>query len=288
MITLTPNQQQFLYWIKERDSIRRSKEAGVAKPWTDNVVLQNAYFCNVNREDDKVTKWIRQNWTYYGDGGDNGSVEEYQKYYTIAMMIARVFNLPSTLALVQQPAEMYWWLENAEEVLRELREANKPVWNGAYIISTNGKKIDKLTYCLELFRKAGEKPDIIDGVTTCAEAHKKLMTIEGLASFLAAQIVADLKNTKGHPLYYVEDKLTFSAHGPGSLRGLTWFWEKDIRPNTYQKAISDAYELIEGHLPVSVWAIMCMQNFQNCFCEYDKFMRVTNGTGRSKRKYPGV
>ena len=288
MTNLTNNQKMFLYWIKERDSIRRSKEAGVAKPWTDNVVLQNAYFCNVNREDDKVTKWIRANWTYTGDGNDNGDTLDYQRYYTIAMMIARVFNLPSTLALVQQPAEMYWWLENAEEVLRELRDANKPVWNGAYIISTNGKKIDKLTYCLELFRKAAKNYNIVHFCGTLAEAHKMLMTIEGLASFLAAQIVADLKNTKGHPLYYAPDKLTFSAFGPGSLRGLTWFWEKDIRPNTYQKAIDDAYELIEGYLPVSVWAIMCMQNFQNCFCEYGKFMRVTNGTGRSKRKYVGV
>ena len=287
MSTLSPNQMAFIYWIIERASMRRQKEAGLPKPWSDNPVMQNTYFCNVNREDDKVTKWIRQNWTYIGDRNDNGSSEDYKNWYTIAMMIARVFNLPSTLALVQQPAEIDFWLESAEEELRPLREAGKPIWNGAYIISTNGKKIDKLTYCLSLFEKAGRQYDILDGVITCAEAHKRLMTLEGLASFLAAQIVADLKNTVGHPLYKAYDKLSFSAHGPGSLRGLGWFWEKDIRPNTYREAIDKAFNLMEPYLPVSVWEIMCMQNFQNCFCEYDKFMRVTNGTGRSKRKYAG-
>ena len=31
-----------------------------------------------------------------------------------------------------------------------------------------------------------------------------------------------------------------------------------------------------------------MQDLQNCFCEFDKYMRILNGTGRSKRSYNGV
>jgi hypothetical protein len=44
---------------------------------------------------------------------------------------------------------------------------------------------------------------------------------------------------------------------------------------------------LEFELPEEILEFLCFQNLQNCFCEYDKFMRVTNGTGRSKRKYKG-
>jgi len=61
---LTDNQEQLIYWINERENIRLKKEAGESPPWSSNPVMQVTYFCNVNREDDKVTKWIRDNWLY--------------------------------------------------------------------------------------------------------------------------------------------------------------------------------------------------------------------------------
>lgn len=274
---LTYNQGQLVYWIIERDSIRESKELGLPKPWTNNKVMQVTYFCNVNREDDKVTKWIRRNW-YYSHSPE---------FYDFSMIVARMFNLPSTLEKTMQPQETVFWLENAEEVLRERKNEGKKIWNGAYIISTNGKKMDKLTYCLGLLEKLANQPLITHNCSTLKEAHIELMKVEGLASFLAAQVVADLKNSKDHPLQSAPDWWTFSAPGPGSLRGLEWFWEEKVTHKNYQEKIQAAYEILEFELPEHILDILCMQNLQNCFCEYDKFMRVTNKTGRSKRKYNG-
>ena len=53
---------RFLYWIKERESIRKKKEAGNPKPWTDDPILQNYRFCNVRRMDDTVSQWLLKNW----------------------------------------------------------------------------------------------------------------------------------------------------------------------------------------------------------------------------------
>jgi len=172
--------------------------------------------------------------------------------------------------------------------LEARRDSGKKIWNGAYIISTNGKKIDKLTYCLGLLKKVADNPNITGNCYTLESAHAQLMKVEGLASFLAAQVVADLKNTNGHNLENAVDWRTFSAPGPGSLRGLEWFWEEKVTQRNYQDKIKQAMEILEFELPDSILDILCMQNLQNCFCEYDKFMRVTNGTGRSKRKYAGV
>lgn len=280
---LTANQEQMVYWITERDLIRQQKEEGLPAPWSDNPVMQETYFCNVNREDDKVTKWLRTNWTYpRNDWG-----EECAKYYDFAMIVARIFNLPSTLEELQQPVETRYWLEHAEEVLFDRKARGDNIWNGAYIVSTNGKKMDKATYCLGLLKKLALNLNITDNCISLAEAHKRLMGVEGLASFLAAQVVADLKNTKNHPLSKAPDWWSFSAPGPGSLRGLSWFFEEQVTAKTYRLKIQEAYDLLEFELPDHILDILCMQNLQNCFCEYDKFMRVTNGTGRSKRKYNG-
>lgn len=289
---LTFNQMQMVYWIRERENIRKLKEAGEPKPWSDNPVMQETYFCNVNREDDRVTKWIRENWTYPTRIEEFQDEEETRETYTFSMVVARIFNQPDTLSDLMQPIDwdddLSLWLENAETVLAERKAAGKRIWNGAYIISTNGKKMPKADYCLYLLKKLANDKDIIDNCKTLAEAHKKLMSVEGLASFLAAQVVADLKNTKGHPLASAPDWFQFSAPGPGSLRGLTWFWEETVTGKNYQQAIDRAYELLEWELPEETLAILCHQNLQNCFCEYDKFMRVTTGSGRSKRKYQGV
>ncbi len=273
---LTFNQKQMIKWITERDSIRLKKATGMAKPWSNNFVMQETYFCNVNREDDKVTVWIRDNWRYGVS----------PKYYDLAMIVARIFNLPTTLQAIGQP-DGPDWIKRAEPILRKRQAEGKKLWNGAYIVSTNGRRIDKLTHCLEIFQHVSDHPDITDGDKTLQAAHTSLMSVYGLASFMAAQVVADLKNSFGHPLQEAEDFYNWSAFGPGSLRGLGWFWEKEIKKKEFPKAILDAYKLIHSYLPDHVLDILCMQNFQNCFCEYDKFMRVTEGTGRSKRKYNG-
>lgn len=276
---LTHNQKQLIYWIKERNLILTRREALCLPPWTENKVMQEVYFCNVNREDDKVTKWIRQRWTYDVD----------PEAYDLAMITARIFNLPSTLDVIGQPkGNLEDWLWLIEDTLQGIKEAGQQIWNGAYIISTNGKKIDKLSYCLYLLERIVQNPKITDNCKTLKEAHTELMKVEGLASFLAAQVVADLKNSPGHPLQDAPDWFSFSAPGPGSLRGLEWFWEEKVTKKNYEQKINDAFELLEFELPDNILSILCMQNLQNCFCEYDKFMRVTNGTGRSKRKYNGM
>ena len=56
---LTEVQETFVYFIHERESIRLRKESGLHQPWTVDPILNDYYFCNINREDDKTTKYIR-------------------------------------------------------------------------------------------------------------------------------------------------------------------------------------------------------------------------------------
>ncbi len=255
------------YWIAERENIREKKEAGEKKPWSEDSVFQETYFCNVHREDDRVTRWIRENY----------SPATFGEFYEIAIVAARLFNWPPTLEhikyhLVPMAHHSLW------ERLKELEEKKVKIWGGAYLITTHGRKMSKLDYCVETLQTALNLLPLTG--RNCEQCYHQLRKIPGIGSFLAAQIIADLKNTTEHGLQQADDWFSFCASGPGSLRGLSWYHEKKCTESNFQELIHQAAVDLD-------WPD-CMQDFQNCLCEYDKYCRVLTGTGRSKRKYPGL
>jgi len=50
------------WWVVERDGIRLAKAAGLPKPWTQNVYLQTARWCNVYRMHDRVSQYVLTTW----------------------------------------------------------------------------------------------------------------------------------------------------------------------------------------------------------------------------------
>lgn len=269
------NKEKFAYWVQERDCVRILKEGGLPPPWSIDPVFQNTYFCNVDRENDKVTKWIRGRFDTY-------ALE--QDPVIPNMIMARMVNKPESLEALGFPWS-YWIPEQWFAVM-----SNKGSWGSAYIVSTNGKALPKHEYIAGLLEWAFEHfkggaganvPPTLNGW------HKAIQAMSGMGSFMSAQVVADLKNTKGHPLQSAEDWSTWASHGPGSLRGLTWFHQEKITPSKFIDALVSARQwcYVNGHK--AAIEQLCNQNLQNCFCEYDKYMRVNTGTGRSKRKFNG-
>lgn len=278
-----------MYWIRERYRILTVKSSPTAsKPYSQDPVFQTTYFCNVRREDDKVTKWVRE---FYSPHVDSPMFE-----YNI--LLARFLNWPDTLEKIGfQLYDPY----RLEYKLEELAKEGK-IWGNAYVITTHGIKMPKLQYlCRNVLPSAYRALESYRGIRqaagyqgeahlTCALTATLLQRIEGVGSFLAGQIVADLKNTPGHPLYTAEDKATFVVPGPGSLRGVDWFFkdsnEKFGHRTKFQRDFLAIRAYVDEHWPAEVPAID-NQDLQNCLCEFDKYMRVRTGTGRSKRRYNG-
>lgn len=193
------------------------------------------------------------------------------------MVAARIFNRISTLDSIKLHLVPFVY-NSLWERLDGRRKERYKIWGNAYVITTCGVPMDKLDYCLSLLSDV-YKMDF-SRITTCEGMWALLQKVNGLGSFLAAQVVADLKNTPAHFLYGAPDWHTFSAHGPGSLRGLEWFFETKVRLGDYQFLMSEARRILEWEGD--------MQDLQNCFCEFDKYCRVAYGTGRSKRAYAGA
>ncbi len=268
--------EELIYWINERERIRLHKEEYKAsKPWSTDPIMQSVYFCNIHREDDRVTKWIREKWETADCTGDMEHTEA-------NMCMARLVNRIDSLQQLLWPWDTFdskWF----KEVAYSMSKDRMPFWGNAYVVTTHGQPMSKLEYACGVLEQCFKQLPYHGLAPTLEAHHAALMRLEGFGSFMAAQVVADLKNTPGHELYNAPDWWTWSAHGPGSLRGLTWFHGYKITPGIYHDCIVQAWEEVKPSVPT-----MCMQDFQNCLCEYDKFMRVKRGVGRSKRGYPGV
>jgi hypothetical protein len=123
-------------FIKEREKIRVKKEDGKPRPWTSDPILGKFRFCNVHREDDYVTRWLRTNWYKHFEG--NADI-------WFAAVVARLFNNPEALSAIKD-VTLPFKPEKMRRVLHMRVDQGKKNFNAAYIVSTNGVAMDKVDY----------------------------------------------------------------------------------------------------------------------------------------------
>lgn len=278
--------EELFKFMQARYNVLLGRRNGLQPPWTPDPILQRYRFCNVHREDDKVTQWIAVNWR-----------KPHQKdpHLWFAMVVARLFNLPSTLGSIGYPVPY-----NAAYIRRHiagLRRAEQKVFNSAYIVSTNGCKQDKVEYLLRrVLRPMWRRRDAVTTAirkrgATLLDVHTALRQFRGLgAGFLAAQVVADLKYVA--PLNKAKDWHTFAASGPGSRRGLNRVLGYDVaspwNERTWHLNLMTLKEAIDPLVARAGIPPVHAQDLQNMNCEWDKYERARLGEGRPKQLYPGT
>jgi len=257
------------YWINEREAMRQRRDQLILPPWSADPYMANVRYCNVHREDDKVTKYLR-----------NDSSWSRPTIPTWVVVLSRMVNRIETLASLKAEVNR-GDLAGIKEVLKARRVLG-PIWGNAYTISTCGKSMDKVDYVVDWVVQAcmeAQEPEF----GSLQEAWEQLTSIDGLGSFLAAQVVADLKNIRHHPLATAQDWHTWCAHGPGSLKGLSAYFGRTITPASFQSAIKECYDETMPLVADYVGTIH-MQDFQNCLCEFSKYERVRAG-GHARNRY---
>lgn len=270
----------FAAFITERDRIRFCKEAGYAKPWTDDPIFQTYRFCNVRREDDHVTRWIKAHWR---------DPKAEHKDLWFAMVVARLFNKPETLQSIGFPAP--WKSEKTRDALHGRARLGLNNFNAAYIVSTNGLAMDKVDYVVDIVLDPlweARKLYRPHKAVSLAGYHAQLMQARGLGSFMAAQVVADLKYTPAFRA--AEDWHRWAAPGPGSMRGLNRVRGMPADTPWGRSWLNILQELRDAVLPLLPKDLRDLhaQDIQNCLCEFDKYERIRTGEGRPKQLYPGV
>jgi hypothetical protein len=292
-------------WVREREAIRARKERGDAFPWTDDPILREWRFCNVRREDDRVTRWIDANIR---------RPHASHPHLWLMLCAARQINWPGTLAFLMGDPDgaveerMYpsAWPDSPSfepsemgEAMDDIASMGMKVFTGAYIITapqTKGSK--KTTHVAEvtlgaLWRDREKFASHLEGTrtgvgpATLRNTAGLLQQYSGWGPFLAHQAVVDMRHTpllSGAP-----DAETWTAAGPGSTRGLNRLLghaaiERPFAEMVFLREVTMLREVIRCRTGMSLDA----SDVQNCLCEFDKYERVRLGEGEPRARYvPG-
>ena len=264
-----------LYWVAERDKMRRLKEAGAPEPWTEDEILRTGRFCNVRREADRATRWISEHWrTPHSDDPD----------LWLAMVVARLVNKWETLAELGYPVP---W--DAERFLNTVAALDKP-YGAAYTITTGGGYTSKPAFQVaEIFAplweaRAFTRPRPGD---TLERFSARLAGFKYLGSFYRGQIIADLKYVE--PLRSASDWMTFAEPGPGSKPGLNLVLGRSAdapwTDSEWRRELHWLRDEIAPDLERLGFGDLCCQDLQNVLCETFKFLRARSGERAVRRKY---
>jgi hypothetical protein len=270
----------FFELARERESIRALREAGEPWPWSEDLVFRDWRFCNVFREEDKVTKWVKKHVRDPLDGTE-GLVP--------AVAMARLFNWIPTLEKV-----MPVWMRPEGWTWKELVKAarsrpTKNVTSGAYIVKTIQGE-DKAAGVIHIVRDVwADRKRLVDTArsTSSLEAvHKELQRSDNIGKFIAYEIVTDLRHTS--LLKNATDILSWASFGPGAARGLAWIYPHETwdynKTESQGRMLARAKTILERSLfefPNRQWE---MRDVEHWLCEYDKYRRVAAG-GHLKRKF---
>lgn len=271
-------------WIVEREAVRRRREAGKRKPWSSDKIFQQWSFCNVERERDKVTVWIRENWREpHSDDPD----------LFFAMVVARFVNEPDGLAQIGWPVP--WDPEHFLAVMADRKARGAKCYReDAYMLRADARlSRPKPEYQVaDIFNPVWRARKDLRPRTgeTLASFHKRLGARHGFGGgFMTAQIVADLKYVE--PLRSAADWMTFAASGPGSRPGLNRLLgrDKDAPWNeaAWRREFDRLREAIQPDLADIGLGDLHAQDLQSCLCEYAKFEHIREG-GKGKRRFDGA
>lgn len=275
--------KELFTWMHERHQIYVKRQRGESKPWTKDPILQRYRFCNVYRELDTVTRWIRENWR---------ERHTHDADVWFAMVVARLVNWPDSLQAVGYPVP--WSPQQFVEAMDSRKLAKLKVFTGAYMIHADAHhKGSKAAYLAEMVLtpmwndRVLLRPRFGD---TLAAFHRRLTQYRDMGDFMAGQVVADTKYTDN--LLHSADWHRWATPGPGSMRGLSRVifsspshkWSQGEWYENLQQ-LHAAITPLQQHFTMPP---LHAQDLQNCLCEFDKYERVRLGEGKPRSLYPGV
>lgn len=259
---------------------------------TDDPILREFRFCNVFREDDKVTEWFRTNIRAHIDRELPGNKVAHVR----AAIAFRWFNLPQTGYLMRP-----WLLGDEGIVDAEHRVAARAseghnILNAAYMIKSppGMKKTAGLFQCLRAVE--AELDGLTSDIVVANQLERTVALLQRfpyLGPFMAYQMVCDLRYT--HVLEHAPDVNYWTAPGPGSARGIGRIIHNDPEAYNYNSSrdkpviVDKMRYLLElsrdaGMWPKS-WPKWELSTVQHWACEFDKYMRSFLGEGNPKQRY---
>jgi 5-hmdU DNA kinase-like protein len=276
--------KRFFQYAVDRYRIFLAKANGFPAPWTDDPILRSYRFCNVFREDDKVTEWLRTN--VRNPLRENAVVIP-------AIITCRFFNrIESMELIVKNNLHTDWDVAKLQRVFKGV----KPIVGAAYIIKTpNG--MDKLRGLISILDEVwtryhdGELVQAVEGIRSMEKLVSYLTAFPYFGKFTAYEMACDLQYTK---FFHPTDTDIWANPGPGAQRGLQRILNGAVGggklyDSVMLAAMQELLRLSQNpHNWVAHWPRWDMRTVEHTLCEFDKYERARLGEGTPKQKYGGV
>jgi hypothetical protein len=289
--------ETFWWFVCERQRIwqRRTIER-VPPPWTDDPVLQAERFTNVYRHLDPGTIYVIDEILERPEPAVDRifNVMLYRLIGRVETHRALGFQRVATFS-----GDHLW------ATLRAIQGRGDAPFTAAYMVSgyTSVGTRDKVENVARLFERLSRQFDsLIQRINVChrlEQAHEALKSADGFGDFLAYQALVDLLYPldchEGRPL------LTFSPDdwakaGPGAKRGIRLLVGEqrgvdELSVMRWLRCNQDREFLRLGlNFPYLMNATgqpepLSLADIQNCLCEYHKYVKIRDGTGRGRRKF---
>lgn len=274
----------FWYWIAERHAIYLRRQAGLPKPWTTDPILQTYKFCNVFRELDKGTVWLRENFL---------EPNREAPFELLAFNICwyRMFNWIGTGALLGWQTD--WNPGVVKMLLAAAQNRGEQIFTGAHIVrsKTNpkgGPKIPKIgatvDVCTDLWKLCRAAAPQWQQVNSLEYTFNDLIQVPYVGGFMGYEMVTDMRHTR--ILENATDIMTWANPGNGARRGLQRLglpYKKDAEAiMSMQTLLARSRENLPEEFPE-----LEMRDIEHSLCEADKYCRVKFGEGEPRSKYNG-
>lgn len=268
---LTP-MERFVRFITMREKARIRYESTGRKGDVPDVLISRFKFCNINREHDAVTVWVRNN---VRDLLSHSSIN----VALTNLALCRVFNQPSFLEDIVPMMLRSDWPVVGRTIVKAQAEGRRML-RGAYLIVSHGEAGRGVPVA---HYYAGAIYDILtsdfSACDTFGELSSVITGIMGFSDFLSNQILTDFRYMpQSHGF---ADRNSFVLCGPGTRRGISRlkYGSPKTRkpPGGYPQLIRDLREdpkflrLVPMHI---LKHFDDPNNLSNCFCEWDKHERA--------------
>lgn len=282
--TRASSMEGFFTFMMERERLRLSKETGRPWPWSDDAILNKYKFTNVKRENDRTTRWMRDNWTRPHDNRPAGEI-----IFNCALF--RYFGTIEFASALGWQDE--WQSERCVALAKERAARQARVFTGAYIIPTLGHRGPKCEAVASLILtplwEARERlADIALSTQSWERVATEMRKLPGFGGtgFMTKEVLQDVMQTR--VLADAVDRNDWCPAGPGARRGLNRMHQREVTQSVKEAQLLDEmiglFDASKAALPEFMPELE-LHDIQFQLCEYDKYERVRLGEGKPKARY---